>query len=80
MIKRKKLLVPTMMRLTPRAKRLLETAAEEQRRSQASVLESLILDHLYRYSAVQDRLNQMLAKEKDYEREDTDPQSQGPLA
>ena len=77
---RKRTFIPTMMRLTPRAKQLLELAAMEQRRSQASVLEQLILDHLYRYAAIQERLNMMLAKEKEDDCEDTDPQSQGPVA
>lgn len=51
-----------MVRLTPRAKKLLETASFEQRRSQAAVMEHLILNHLYQYAEVNDRLNIMLAQ------------------
>lgn len=51
-----------MLRLTPRAKKLLETASFEQRRSQAAVVEHLILNHLYQYAEMNDRLNIMLAK------------------
>ena len=58
----KRQLVPTMLRLTPRAKKLLETASFEQRRSQAAVVEHLILNHLYQYAEINDRLNIMLAK------------------
>lgn len=58
----KRTLIPTMVRLTPRAKKLLETASFEQRRSQAAVIEHLILNHLYQYAEVNDRLNIMLAQ------------------
>lgn len=64
MAKSKKIFIPTMMRLSPRAKALLESASSEQRRSQASIIEHLILTHLYRYSEVEDRLNMMLARKE----------------
>lgn len=51
-----------MFRLTPQAKKLLETASYEQRRSQAAVVENLIKNHLYQYAEISDRLNIMLAK------------------
>jgi len=77
---RKRTFIPTMMRLTPRAKKLLELAAVEQRRSQASVLEQLIVDHLYRYAAIQERLNMMLAKEKEDERQEAGSTGTDPVA
>lgn len=58
----KRTLIPTMFRLTPQAKKLLETASYEQRRSQAAVVENLIKNHLYQYAEISDRLNIMLAK------------------
>jgi len=59
----KRLLVPTMMRLTPRAKKLLESASHEQRKSQAAIVETLILEHLFRYASTNERLTQFLRRE-----------------
>lgn len=53
--------VPVMVRIRPSSKVLLIRAAQDQRRSQASVVDSLIVDALSRqYSTTDDRLNSML--------------------
>ena len=59
----KRTLVPTMMRLSVRAKSLLEKASFEQRKSQAAIIDTLIIEHLYRYASTNDRLNQFLRRE-----------------
>ena len=58
----KRLLVPTMMRISPRAKKLLQAASDEQRKSQAAIVETLILDHLFKYADTNERLDQFLRR------------------
>ena len=54
-------LKPFLVRLRPRARVLLDRAAEVELRSRASVIDELICTHLEgRYSSVNDRLDQML--------------------
>ncbi len=56
--------IPIMVRIRPSSKDLLVRAARAQRRSQASVVDSLIVDNLARqYSTTDDRLNSMLKAE-----------------
>jgi hypothetical protein len=53
--------IPLLVRIRPSSKLLLEKAAEQQRRSQASVVDTLIVDNLSReYSDTDDRLNKFL--------------------
>ena len=53
---KKEKLTPMLVRIRPLAKALLLRAAEEQRRSQASIVEYLILEHLQRYKTTDQRL------------------------
>lgn len=53
--------VPVMFRIRPAAKQMLLAAAADQRRSQASIVEELILEGLARkYSSLDVRLSAML--------------------
>ena len=49
-------LTPMLVRVRPEAKALLLRASVEQRRSQASIVEFLILEHLSRYKTTDQRL------------------------
>lgn len=49
-------LTPMLVRVRPEAKALLLRASIEQRRSQASIVEFLILEHLSRYKTTDQRL------------------------
>ena len=52
---------PTMVRLTPQTRELLEKASKDQRRSMASLIEESVKAHLTpRYAPVNDRLNRFL--------------------
>jgi hypothetical protein len=58
-------LKPFLVRLRPRARVLLDRAAEVELRSRASVIDELICTHLEtRYSRVDDRLDQMLGSKE----------------
>jgi uncharacterized protein (DUF1778 family) len=58
--------VPLLVRIRPSSKQLLEKAAEQQRRSQASLVDTLIVDNLSReFSDTDDRLNKFLNGAKD---------------
>jgi len=60
-IKPKINVIPVMVRIRPQAKELLMAAAADQRRSQASIVEELIIDGLARkYSSLDVRLSAML--------------------
>jgi len=53
--------VPVLVRIRPSSKDLLIRAAKDQRRSQASVVDTLIVDNLSRqYASTDDRLDQFL--------------------
>jgi hypothetical protein len=57
-------LIPVMVRIRPSAKELLIKAATDQRRSQASIVESLIVSGLSpQYSSTVQRLESMLKKD-----------------
>jgi predicted transcriptional regulator len=47
------------IRLRPDARRMLDKAADEQRRSRASIVEELIRTHLARFQDVSARLERM---------------------
>lgn len=50
--------IPLLVRIRPSSKQLLEKAAVQQRRSQASLVDTLIVDNLSRdYSDTDERLN-----------------------
>lgn len=50
--------IPLLVRIRPSSKQLLEKAAVQQRRSQASLVETLIVDNLSReYADTDERLN-----------------------
>ena len=53
-------LTPIMVRVRPHAKELLVRAAEDQRRSQASVIEQLLLDNLGKYKTTDQRIKEFL--------------------
>lgn len=60
-MKRRIEVVPVMFRIRPVAKQMLLAAAADQRRSQASIVEELILEGLSRkYSSLDVRLSAML--------------------
>ena len=60
-IKPKIKVIPVMVRIRPQAKELLVAASQDQRRSQASIVEELIIDGLARkYSSLDVRLSAML--------------------
>lgn len=52
--------IPTLVRLRPETKALLVRAATEQRRSQSSLVDTLIRDNLSQYRDLSDRLAAML--------------------
>jgi len=55
--------VPIMVRIRPTSKELLKRAAKAQRRSMASIVDTLIEDHLYNlYSKPSDRLSVLLER------------------
>jgi hypothetical protein len=49
-------LTPVLVRIRPEAKALLVRASLEQRRSQASIVEFLVMEHLSRYKTTDQRL------------------------
>lgn len=58
--------IPLLVRIRPASKELLEKAAVKQRRSQASLVDTLIVDNLSRdYSDTDDRLNKFFNGAKD---------------
>jgi hypothetical protein len=60
-IKPKIQVIPVMVRIRPQAKELLVAASRDQRRSQASIVEELIIEGLARkYSSLDVRLSAML--------------------
>lgn len=52
--------IPTLVRLRPETKAMLVRAASEQRRSQSSLVDTLIVDNLAQYRDLSDRLAAML--------------------
>lgn len=52
--------IPTLVRLRPQTKAMLMRAAAEQRRSQSSLVDTLIVDNLGQYRDLSDRLAAML--------------------
>lgn len=58
-------LTPMLVRVRPEAKALLLRASVEQRRSQASIVEFLILEHLSRYKTTDQRLAAFLGDKDD---------------
>ena len=58
--------IPLLVRIRPASKELLEKAVVKQRRSQASLVDTLIVDNLSRdYSDTDDRLNKFFNGAKD---------------
>lgn len=58
--------IPIMVRVRPEAKRLLLVAAADQRRTQASIVDELILDNLgRRYASTDQRLASLLSRRLD---------------
>ena len=54
--------IPLLVRIRPSSKQLLEKAAVQQRRSQASLVDTLIVDNLSReYADTDDRLNKFFS-------------------
>lgn len=54
--------IPLLVRIRPSSKQLLEKAAVQQRRSQASLVDTLIVDNLSRdYSDTDERLNKFFS-------------------
>ena len=54
--------IPLLVRIRPSSKQLLEKAAVEQRRSQASLVDTLIVDNLSReYADTDERLNKFFS-------------------
>jgi hypothetical protein len=51
---------PFMVRLRPTTRELLDRAAEDQRRSRASIIDELIREGLTKYADVNDRLHRFL--------------------
>lgn len=50
-----------LIRLRPETRALLDKAADDQRRSRASIIDELLMDNLKpRYNSTTDRLNKML--------------------
>ena len=50
-----------LIRLRPETRALLDKAADDQRRSRASIIDELLMDNLKnRYNTTTDRLNKML--------------------
>ena len=58
--------IPLLVRIRPASKQLLEKAAVKQRRSQASLVDTLIVDNLSReYADTDDRLDKFFNGAKD---------------
>ena len=58
--------IPLLVRIRPASKELLEKAAVKQRRSQASLVDTLIVDNLSReFADTDDRLNKFFNGAKD---------------
>lgn len=58
-----KTLIPFLIRLRPDTRALLDRAADEQRRSRASIIDEIVRDTLRdRYAPVSDRLHRLLGK------------------
>jgi len=58
--------IPLLVRIRPSSKQLLEKAADQQRRSQASLVDTLIVDNLSReFADTDDRLNKFFNGAKD---------------
>ena len=56
---------PFMVRLKPSTREMLDKAAEDQRRSRASIIDELIRTHLSsRYSDVHQRIERLLAGQR----------------
>ena len=51
-----------MIRLRADARALLDAASDQQRRSRASIIESLIRQHLATYEKTENRLDRMLGQ------------------
>jgi hypothetical protein len=58
-------LTPVLVRIRPEAKALLTRASVEQRRSQASIVEFLVMEHLSRYKTTDQRLAAFLGDKHD---------------
>ena len=58
-------LTPVLVRIRPEAKALLVRASLEQRRSQASIVEFLVMEHLSRYKTTDQRLAAFLGDKDD---------------
>lgn len=58
-------LTPVLVRIRPEAKALLVRASLEQRRSQASIVEFLVMEHLSRYKTTDQRLAAFLRDKDD---------------
>ena len=70
--------VAILVRVRPAAKDLLVGAAKEQRRSQAAIVEELIVENLSQYQGVSDRLNALIeATNSDALREPSDDATNG---
>lgn len=55
---------PFVVRLRPSTRKLLDKAAEDQRRSRASIVDQLIRDALSsRYADVSDRINRLIGQQ-----------------
>lgn len=58
-----KTLIPFLIRLRPETRALLDRAADEQRRSRASIIDELVRDALLaKYANINDRLHRILGK------------------
>lgn len=53
---------PFVVRLRPTTRALLDRAAEDQRRSRASIVDEALKEQLRRYADVNDRLNVLLGR------------------
>ena len=51
------------VRLRPSTKLLLDRAAEDQRRSRASIIDDALREQLRRYADVNDRLNRLIGQQ-----------------
>lgn len=58
-------MTPVLVRIRPEAKALLVRASLEQRRSQASIVEFLVMEHLSRYKTTDQRLAAFLGDKDD---------------
>lgn len=55
---------PFLIRLRSDARALLDAASQDQRRSRASIIESLIRQHLASYERTENRLDRMLSNDR----------------